>query len=69
MFKKPDDLSFVTWCVIVLDAEIRRSAHCGHKEMDMIAKSAQAGLNDSYLVLRKKSPTTFHHNQQCEPLI
>lgn len=35
MFKLPilDDLCFMTWCVILLEEDIRRWVHCGHKEM------------------------------------
>ncbi len=35
MFKKPvwDDLSFVTWCIILLEVAIRRWVHCRHKGM------------------------------------
>lgn len=45
MFKKlvRDDLTFVTWCVIPLEAAIRRPAHCSHKHMNMISSNTQAG--------------------------
>ena len=37
MFKKPvwDDLSFLTWCIILLEVAIRRWVHCGHTGMDI----------------------------------
>ncbi len=33
MFKKPvwDDLSFVTWCIMLLEVDIRRWVHCSYK--------------------------------------
>ncbi len=56
MFKKPvwDDLSFVTWCVILLEVAIRRWVYCSHKGMDMISNNTQlgcGGLNNAQLVL------------------
>ncbi len=44
MFKKPvwNDLSFVTWCIILLEVAIRRWVHCSHKGMDMVTKNIQA---------------------------
>ncbi len=47
MFKKPvwDYLSFVTWCIILLEVAIRRWVHCCHKGMDMVSnKNAAARL-------------------------
>ncbi len=43
MFKKPvwDDLSFVTWCIILLEVVIRRCVHCSHKGMDMVSNNTQ----------------------------
>ncbi len=43
MFKKPvsDDLSFVTWCIILLEVAIRRWVHCSHKEIDMVSNNTQ----------------------------
>ncbi len=43
MFKKPvwDDLSFVTWYIILLDVAIRRWVHCSHKGMDMVGSQNQ----------------------------
>ncbi len=45
MFKKPvwDDLSFVTWCIILLEVAIRRWVHCSHKGMDMVSNNTQVG--------------------------
>ena len=45
MFKKPvwDDLSFVTWHVILLEVAIRRWVHCGHKGMDIVSNNTQVG--------------------------
>ncbi len=77
MFKKPvwDDLSFVTWCIILLEVAIKRWMHFSHKGMDMVSNNTQVscGLNDAQLVLRgpkcakKTSPTPLHHHQP-EPL-
>ncbi len=41
--KKPvwDDLSFVTWCIILLEVVIRRWEHCSHKGMDMVSNNTQ----------------------------
>ena len=45
MSKKPvwDDLSFVTWHIILLEVAIWRWVHCGHKAMDMINNNTQVG--------------------------
>ncbi len=45
MFKKPvwDYLSFVTWCIILLEVAIRRWVHCSHKGMDMVSNNIQVG--------------------------
>ncbi len=45
MFKKPvwDDLSFVKWCIILLEVAIRRWVHCSYKGMDMISNNTQVG--------------------------
>ncbi len=57
MFKKPvwDDLSFVTWCIILLEVAIRRWIHCSHKGMYMVSNNTQVGcggLNNAQLALR-----------------
>lgn len=41
--KKPvwDDLSFVTWCIILLEVAIGGWLHCGHKGMDMASSNTQ----------------------------
>ncbi len=57
MFKKPvwDDLSFVTWCIILLEVH-QKMVHCSHKGMDMDNNTqVDWRLNDSQLVL--KDPT------------
>jgi len=56
-FKKPvwDDLSFVTWYVILLKVAIRRWVHCGHKGVDMVSKQYLGRLwhlNNAQLALR-----------------
>ncbi len=45
MFKKPvwDDLSFVTWCIILLEVAVRRCVHCSHKGKDMVSNNTQVG--------------------------
>ena len=45
MFKKPvwDGVSFVTWCIILLEEAIRRCVNCGHKGMDMVSSNTQVG--------------------------
>ncbi len=45
MFKKPvwDGLSFVTWCIILLEVAIRRWVYCSHKGMDMVSNNTQVG--------------------------
>ncbi len=79
MFKKPvwDDLSFVTWCIILLEVALRRWVHCSHKGMS-IGQQQYSGrlwsLNNAQLVLRgpkcvkKISPTPLHLHHQPEPL-
>ncbi len=46
MCKKPvwDDLSFVTWCIILLEVIIRRCVHCSHKGMDMVSNNTTGRL-------------------------
>ncbi len=52
MFKKPvwDDLSFVTWWIILLDVH-QKSVLCSHKGMDMVSSPKCA---------KKISPTSLH---------
>ncbi len=78
MFKKPvwDDLSFLTWHVILLEVATTRWVHYGHKGRDMVSINTQGRpwhLNDAQLVpkcAKKISPTTLHHHLlQPEPLI
>lgn len=54
MFKKPswDDLHFVNWCIILLEAGIRSWVHCGHKDMDMMSNNTQVGCGS-------------HHSDKC----
>ncbi len=44
MFKKPvwDDLSFVTWCIILLEVA-SEDGHTSHKGMDMVSNNTQEG--------------------------
>ncbi len=74
---KGDDLSFVTWCIILLEVAIRRWVHCSHKGMDMVSNNYWGrmwSLNEAQLVLwgpkytKKISPTPLHHHHQPEPL-
>ncbi len=46
MFKKPvwDDLSFVTWCIILLEVSIRRCLYCSHKGMDINNTQVDCGV-------------------------
>lgn len=44
-----DRLSFVTWCIILLEAGIRRCIHYGHKEMDMVSRNTQVGCGISMI--------------------
>ncbi len=78
MFKKPvwEDLSFVKWCIILLEVFIRRWVHCSHKGMDMAINNTRRlwCLNNAQFVLRgpkcakKIFPTPLHHHKQPEPL-
>ncbi len=45
MFKKPvwDHLSFVTWCIVLLEVAIRRCVHRIHKGMDMVGNNTRLG--------------------------
>ncbi len=51
MFKKPvwDDLSFVTWCVVLLEASITRWEYSGHKGIDVVSRNTLWRLNDAQL--------------------
>ncbi len=75
MFKKPvwDDLNFVTWCIILLEAsEDGYTSHKGHGQQQYSGRLWR--LNDAQLVLRgpkcakKIYPTPLHHHHQPEPL-
>ncbi len=55
MFEKPvwNYLSFVAWCVVVLEVSTTTWVHCGHKAMDMQQYSGWLWhLNNAQLVLR-----------------
>ncbi len=79
MFKKPvwDELSFLTWCIILLEVFIRRWVHCVIKGWTCSGTIHSSGklwcLNDAQLVLRspkcakKISPTPLHHHHQHQP--
>ncbi len=45
MLKKTvwDKLSFVAWCIILLEVAIRRWVHCSRKGMDMVSNNTQVG--------------------------
>ncbi len=73
MFKKPvwDDLSFVAWCIILLEVAIRRWVHCSHKGNGHGQKQYSGRLwrlNNAQLDLRAQSvprnipPTPLHHH-------
>lgn len=47
--------TFLTWCVIVLEAAIRRRVHPGYKGMDMVRNNT-VHLNDAHLVLNLYLP-------------
>ncbi len=77
MFKKPvwDDLSFVSWCSILLEVSIRRWYTVVMKGWTWSATILRLWrLNDAQLVLRgpkcakKISPTPLHHHHQPELL-
>ncbi len=72
-----NQLSFVTWCIILLDVAIGRWVHCSHKgtaEGQQQYSGRLWCLNDAQLVLRgpkcaKKIITTpLHHHPQPEAL-
>ncbi len=70
------DLSFVTWCIILLEVAISRWVHYSHKGMDMVSNSAQVGCGVKQCSIgtkgpkmcQKKSPTPLNHHHQPEPL-
>ncbi len=75
MFKKPvwDDLSFVTWCIILLEVFIRRCHTVVIKgwtwsatilRLAVVLKRCSVGTKCA----KKISPTPLHHHQQPEPL-
>ncbi len=78
MFKKPvwDDLSFVTWCIILLEVASEDGCTVVIKGWTWSATilSRLWRLNDAQLVLRgpkcanKISPTPLRHHHQPEPL-
>lgn len=47
MFQKPawDDMNFVTWCVILLEAAIGKWRLRGHKDMDTVSNNTQVGCD------------------------
>ncbi len=75
MFKKPvwDDLSFVSWCIILLEVASEDGYTVVIKGWTWSATILRR-LNDAQLVLRspkyanKISPTPLHHHHQPEPL-
>ncbi len=64
MFKKPvwDDLSFVTWYIILLEVAIRRWVHCSHKGMDMVSNNTQVAVVFKWCSIRTKGPKTCQDN-------
>lgn len=52
-FKKSvrDDLSFGTWCIILLEVEITRWVQCGHKGFDMPEPLIRGRMDHSPLTL------------------
>ncbi len=78
MFKKPvwDDLSFVTWCIILLEVASEDGYTVVIKGWTWSQQYSGRlwRLNDAQLVLRdpkcakKISPTPFQHHNQPEPL-
>lgn len=40
-----NDLSFVTWCTILLEAAVIRWVHSGHKGIDMVGKNTKLGCD------------------------
>lgn len=78
LYKRPvwDDLSFVTWCIIQLQAATRRWLHCGYKGTDMFSNNTQTVAFKWCLVVTKGSkvcqeniPSPLHHRQteQLDP--
>lgn len=66
--------SSLTQHIILLKAAVRRWEHRGHKELDIISNTTQAGLQCSYnvqFILKdpKCARTSLHHWQQHELLI
>lgn len=60
--KKPvwDDLSFVTGCVILLAAAIRRWIHCSRKEIEKVSNNSWAGCVSCSIVT--KGPKVYQEN-------
>lgn len=48
-------MSIVTWCIILLEAVIRKWMHCGHKVMDIVTNNTQIffGVTDKAFSRRK----------------
>ncbi len=65
MFKKPvwDDLSFVTWCIILLELAIRRWVHCSHEGIDGLQQYSGRmwRLNNEKLVISVPRKYPLHH--------
>ncbi len=63
MFKKPvwDDLSFVTWCIILLEKASEDGYTCSHKGMDMVSNNTQA-VAFKQCSIGSKGPKGFQEN-------
>lgn len=70
MFKKTawDDLSFVMWCIFLLEATIRRRLHCSYEEMNIVRNDAQSVLRGPNCA-NKISSTALHHHHQPDAFI
>ncbi len=64
MFKKPvwDDLSFVTWCIILLEVAIRRCVHCSHKGMNVFSNNTQVDVAFKLCSIGTKGPKVCQEN-------
>ncbi len=58
MFKKPwalkkNDLSFVTWCIILLEVSIRRWVHCSKSDKWVRSKVILKVIKSTLIILHK----------------
>lgn len=75
MFQKSvcDDLSFVNWCIILLEVTIGIWVYCGHRQMDMVKEATMYiwcsnGSKEPKVCQENIAHTLHDHHHQPKPL-